>query len=269
MTNAEKDWALYAAHRARFTAALLESARGVGGRLCVLGAGLCNDVDLERLAETFSEIHLVDLDAKSLARAAARQTEAVRARLHRHAPFDLSGLSPRRLARWKRVPPTVDELTVASDAALATTLARLPGPFDVVASACVLTQMSFSLRTALGARNPMLDAVRISLMGHHLNTLVGLTAAGGASLFVSDVVSSNFYPLDALPADRDRREVLRDIVDAGAAYYAANPDVVGALLGQVGAPELLEPWLWTGPLARTYFVYAYRVARPAAAAHAP
>ena len=35
---------------------LLSCAKGSGGRLCILGAGKCNDVDLEQLLETFSEI---------------------------------------------------------------------------------------------------------------------------------------------------------------------------------------------------------------------
>ncbi len=31
------------------------------------------------------------------------------------------------------------------------------------------------------------------------------------------------------------------------------------LEARVEAPELLDPWLWTGPLGRLYFVYALRL----------
>src|SRR5450432_2426587 len=50
MPETDDDWALYADHRAHFTEAIVASASRAGGRLCVLGAGKCNDVDLERLA---------------------------------------------------------------------------------------------------------------------------------------------------------------------------------------------------------------------------
>jgi hypothetical protein len=255
----DKDWALYAQHRAHFTDALVASATREGGSLCVLGAGNCNDIDLERLAGTFAEIHLVDIDAQALARAVARQPAALRPRLFRHAPVDLSGLPARRLGKWKRMPPTIPEVETAAAGALKALLARLPGEFDVVASACVLTQMSFALLAALGDGHPALEAVRLALMGTHLNTLVGLTGEGGKFLFVCDMVSSNLYPLDALPPDRALREVMAEIVAAGACYFAANPEIVRRMLRQVGEPELLDPWLWTGPLGRTYFVYAYRV----------
>jgi hypothetical protein len=256
------DWQLYAAHRAQLTAAIRASAPRAGGTLCVLGAGRCNDLDLEVLAEVFSEIHLVDLDGKALAGAVARQPAPVRARLRRHGDVDLSGLSTRRLARWKRVVPTPDELDAAAGAGLDATLARLGGPFDVVASTCVLTQMAFALRAALGERHPGLDAARLALMRTHLSTLVSLTAPGGAALFVTDMVSSTNYPLNELSPDRDLFEVMRDVVATGACYWAANPELVNGLLVEVGPSELLPPWLWTGPLARTYLVYALRLRVP-------
>jgi hypothetical protein len=52
------------------------------------------------------------------------------------------------------------------------------------------------------------------------------------------------------------------VVEKGACYWAANPDIVAGLLGEVAEPELLPPWLWTGPLDRTYLVYALRLRVP-------
>jgi hypothetical protein len=259
MVDGDDDWALYAAHRARLTDALLETGRGRGGRLCILGAGPCNDVDLERLAGAFSEIHLVDIAPKALARAVARQPIAIRSRLFRHAPVDLSGLSPRRLARWKRFAPGAPEVATAAQSSLQSLVAQLPGPFDVVASACVLTQMSFDLRATLGDGHPMLAPIRLSLMETHVSLLFGLMVVGGAALFVSDAASSTHYPLNELPPGSDLGGVLSDVVKVGACYHAANPDVVRSFLRRVGEPELLEPWLWTGAFGRTYLVYAFRL----------
>jgi hypothetical protein len=237
------------------------SKRAARPSLCLLGAGNCNDVDLPRLAEAFAEIHLVDVDGPALARAVARQPEAVRPRLRRH-DVDLSGLPARRLGRWKRVPPDAVEIEAASLAALDAILTKLGGPFDVVASTCVLTQMAFALRGSLGERHPALEAVRFALMRTHLSTLVGLTAPGGVALFASDVVSSTTYPLEERAAGRTTTDVLRDVVSSGAGYFAANPELVAGLLAEAGTPELLEPWLWTGPLDRTYLVYSLRLRVP-------
>jgi hypothetical protein len=231
-------------------------------RLCVLGAGNCNDLDLERLSEIFAEIHLVDVDGKALARAVARQPASVRPRLHRHGGVDLSGLSARRLARWRRFVPDAAEIETAANVALDAILTKLGGPFDLAVSTCVLTQMAFALRDTLGGRHPALEAVRFALMRTHLSTLVGLAAPGGVALFASDVVSSTTYPLSEPAPGRTTTDVLRDVVSSGAAYFAANPELLAGLLAEVGTPELLEPWLWTGPLGRTYLVYALRLRVP-------
>jgi hypothetical protein len=260
----DKDWELYAAHRARLTDVVLASAPPPegGGRLCLLGAGACNDFDLARAAERFSEIHLVDLDGKALARAVARHEAPVRARLHRHGPVDLSGLSARRLARWRRAPPDDAELEQVSAATLDAICDRLPGPFDVTASMCALTQMAFALRESLGERHLALEPIRFALMRAHLSTLVALTAPGGTAVFATDLVSSTTFPLDQLPPGGDLRDVVREVAASGAGYYAAHPELVAGILSHAGTPELLEPWLWTGPLARTYLVYAMRLRVP-------
>lgn len=268
MPKPENDWDLYAGHRRQVTDAIVKSAGGSAGRLCLLGAGHCNDVDLERLLLTFSEIHLVDIDKTALVQAVAKQPAAVRGRLFVHGPLDLSGLSEKRLKKWQRSPPSLEEIESVSVSTLDALAARLPGPFDVVASTCVLTQMSFDLRATLGDAHPMLGPLRLSLMVTHLSTIFELTAVGGTPLFVTDLVSSNFYPLDDLPKERSLIDVMSDIVETGAYYFAANPNLIRDLLRQdelfcdrVTEPELLDPWLWEGPLDRTYLVYAFRFQR--------
>jgi hypothetical protein len=257
-------WELYAGHRARFTDALIESSRG--GRLCLLGAGHCNDVDFERIADRFSEIHLVDIDKLALAGAVRRQSPPIRALLRVHAPVDLSGYES-RLKRWKRVAPTPREIEAMGSATLQS-FAALQGPFDLVVSSCVLTQMAFRLLGALGEAHPMLGLARLSLVRTHLATLLGLTARGGTSLFVSDLTSSTSFPLEPRREGESMFDVMGDIVEKGAFYHAANPNLIEevverdpVLRAMTGYPELLEPWLWTGAFDRTYFVYALRFRR--------
>src|SRR5262245_18068268 len=84
-------WSLYATHRTRLTAAILDLPPG-DGRIALLGAGNCNDLDLAGIAASYRDVHLVDVDAAALAGAIARCDPTVRARLHPHAPVDLSAL---------------------------------------------------------------------------------------------------------------------------------------------------------------------------------
>src|SRR5260221_14486189 len=89
-------WDLFRGHRQRVTAEILALAPGGndarGGRLCLLGAGNANDLDLVSLAARFDEVHLVDIDPSALLRATGRQSSGVQAKLRCHAPVDLSGV---------------------------------------------------------------------------------------------------------------------------------------------------------------------------------
>ena len=86
--------ATFADHRARLTREIADRAPATGrGRLCLLGAGNANDVDLDALADRFAEIHLVDIDPVAVARAIARVQPARRAQIVAQAPVDASGFS--------------------------------------------------------------------------------------------------------------------------------------------------------------------------------
>jgi hypothetical protein len=267
--SAYRRWTLYAHHRERLTDAVLASTACFAARplrMCILGAGECNDIDLARLSATFSEVHLVDIDPAALARGVSRQTPSVRMRLRPHACIDLSGMT-KRLARWRREPPSAGQIDAVGRLASASVSQRLPGPFDVVVSACVLTQMAFALREGLGDGHRSLWPARLSLVATHLHTLINLTAAGGVSLFVSDMVSSDLYPLHELEPQENLRGVMNRVVESGTVFHTANPSLIRALLegdsfrDRLRGTQLLEPWLWTGPLDRTYLVYAIRMDR--------
>lgn len=260
----EREWQLYAGHREQLTRAVLAASKTSGGRLCVLGAGKCNDLDLDQLADAFSELHLVDLDPASVARAVSRQSLRVREKLRLHTPVDLSLLSAKRSSKWQRKPPTPPELEQCRDAALRSLLSRLPGPFDVVLSACVLTQLGFALTQTFREPHPLLAPLRMSIAQLHLQTLLELTAPGGTSLLVSDLASSTHYPLDQLPEGANLASVMQDVLGKRAFYHLAHPDLLQSVLAELvpeAEPTLLAPWLWSGPHERSYLVYGLSVRR--------
>ena len=252
-------WECYRGHRQRVTAALLALARGgegAGGRLCLLGAGNANDLDLEQLAARFDEIHLVDIDPGALSRATGRQTPAVRAKLRSHAPVDLSGLY-HQLDRNKQL-ASADALVAAGTAEV---LRQLPAELDVVASCCVLSQMSWALENLAETAEAPLAVLEQALLRIHLRTLLGLIRPTGTALLVADLVASDTYPLDELAADEDLSALTQKLAGERVAYAVCNPELVrlvirrdAELASACQPPQLGQPWLWTGPKDLTYLV---------------
>lgn len=251
-------WQRYQGHRERTTAAILALAPPGAGRLCLLGAGNANDLDLQQLAGRFQEVHLVDIDAAALARAAGRQDPEVRARLRSHAPVDLSGLY-QQLARWDG--GALPALPALVDAGAAAVLRSLPDGFDVVASCCVLSQMSWALEQLLTPDGNTLAPLQQALLRIHLRTLLGLIRPAGVALLVADQVSTEAYPLDELAPDEDLGALAARLAAARVTYPVCNPELVRQMIRrdpQLSAlaqpPELGAPWLWDGPKQQTYLV---------------
>ena len=112
-------WEEFADHRRCLTRELARGA-AAGSRLCVLGAGNANDLDLPALLRAHQEVHLVDIDAAALAPGAERQRVAGHPRLRLHGGLDvtaalglLSGWTPlprsapRTSTRWPHGPRPV------------------------------------------------------------------------------------------------------------------------------------------------------------------
>ncbi|HEX3697910.1 MAG TPA: hypothetical protein VH374_21230 [Polyangia bacterium] len=261
-------WDLFRSHRQRVTAEILALAPGdndaSGGRLCLLGAGNANDLDLQALAARFDEIHLVDIDPGALSRATGRQSPAVRARLRSHAPVDLSGLY-HQLERRSRLPST-DEMVAAGTAAV---MRQLPSEFDVVASCCVLSQMSWALERLASTDGTRESTLEKALLRIHLRAILRMIRPTGAALLVSDLTSSQFYPsLGELSPGEDLRALTQRLAAQRVAFTVCNPELVrqtlrhDAELAETCLPPTMgDPWLWTAPKALTYLVYPFVLRR--------
>ena len=259
----------FSSHRERLTTFVSEPARAKSrGRLCVLGAGNAYDLDLERLAGVYREIHLVDIDEAALARAHERQSAATRARLVLHAPLDLSGLFE-RLAAWRNFDVTPAEFASYPEAASNEIVARLPAPFDVVVSACVLTQMQHALVAGLSDTHRLFEASRQLLNVMHLRTLAKLAAPDGRAILATDLSSTALFPGEGAGPNGDGRALMTKVLEAGNVFYVAHPellqwiareDPVLCRIARVSPP--LDAWLWHNGSHHSFLVYALELTRP-------
>jgi hypothetical protein len=255
-------WELFHEHRRRTTELLSAGA----GRLCVLGAGNGNDLDLPALRRHYDAIHLVDLDAEALRHGLAAQpvADGVTA----HGGIDATGVLDALPAWSGRTPISEDDLLLCRDRPREQVAPRLPGPFDVVASTCLLSQLVHAVVHSVGERHPrFLDVVKAVRLGH-LYLMTALLAPGGTGLLISDVVSSDTVPpLASIPEDVFAEELTR-IIDAHNHFHGVNPFVVEPLFRsdpvlarQTADVRLLRPWRWRLTEWRTYAVWAIRFRR--------
>ncbi len=260
---------LYASHRDRLTS-LISSFAGPEKRLCLLGAGNCNDVDLTLLAEQFAEVQLVDIDERAVRGAIATQPEALRKKLTAQAPLDLSGLFGqlpylKSLDSSGLAPPSVFavELLKLVHSSSTELVEKLNGPFDVCVSCCMSTQISWALTELLTKSHPRLETLRLALLMVHLRLLTGLRRRGGVALWVTDVSSTSLYPILEALSVVSPSALLAQLVETGKVYSGGNPKLLERIrateptLADTAELEAYEPWLWKTQ-SRTYLVQAVR-----------
>jgi hypothetical protein len=274
--NAESrgQWEAFAEHRGRVTGRLARGGTPGGSRLCVLGAGNANDLDLPVLLAAHREVHLVDLDAGALAGGAARQGVAGHPGLRLHGGVDVTSTLD-LLARWHPLSAVADaELDAMASwpasragAALAT---AAPGGFDRVASTCLLSQIQETAGGALGTAHGRLAAVKAALRAGHLRLMARLAAPGGEAVLVAEVVSSAMLPGLTRVAEADLAGLLPGLLRAGNHFDGAHPrQLLATLRGdpvvgpRLATAEALSPWRWRLH-DRTYLVggVAFRLVGP-------
>lgn len=221
-------WARYAPHRARVTALVIDLVPA-GGRLCVLGAGNVNDLELPQVLVRAGAIELVDIDTEAVHGALRRQNldgdDRVRVR-----GGDLSGL-------LGEPPPA--------------------GAFDVVLSAGVLTQMLQSVVDA--ARDPETSvAATLQVRDRHLAELTRLTRPGGHAVLVTDTVPTSTAP-QLRSVDPDQLEpAMAALVAGGNFFTGTNAYRIVAVLEEAHAADVVlhDPWLWAVTPDRDHLAYA-------------
>ncbi len=252
---------MYASHRQAIERLVVSALPPHRSRIAVLGAGNCNDLDLDWLTKVFSEVHLADIDAAALNAAIERQRMSDSTSIHRHAPLDLTGIAP-RVDSWRGRAPDDAEIDAALKEIGAAPALPSSCKFDVVLSPCVLSQLFNPARDAIGANHPRFGQLLSAIRSRHLRMLLDVCAPGGQAILVNDVSSSErFAPLPRIPTE-ELPDVLRKLLSEGKCFRGLEPAAMIAGIRsdpRVAKWEQSPPWLWHLGLERTYLVYAIRI----------
>ncbi len=140
----------FAEHRQQVTQLLLGARRDVSDRLCILAAGNCNDIELEKLANHYAQVHLVDADASALSYGIEQAGCDSRDDVIAHREVDLTGIAHRLGAGTASAELDVSAVRELIEESRAFTGPTLGGPFAVVASTCLLSQLVDALAVGRG-----------------------------------------------------------------------------------------------------------------------
>jgi hypothetical protein len=255
-------WLLAAGHRQRVMHLIETVAPAFGGRVCILGAGNCNDLDLPRLIERFAEVVLVDLDADALRRAAERQGVFSAGALRLHSGQDLTGVWE-DLERLSHEPYRAELLDGVLARAANPSLAGLAAAFDVVVSTCVVSQLLLAVVSALEETHPRFLDLLTAVRRGHLRLMTDLAAPGGSILLVTDFVSSDSAPEIDAAAEYQLPALARRLVEGGNFFHGLNPAVVASLwtndhklAAETTGLQVAHPWRWDFGIRR-YLVTAF------------
>ncbi len=255
-------WQLYASHRRRVTDLLLADRPTHFQRLCVLGAGNCNDLDLRRLAAAFGEIHLVDLDPAAIGQGIAQQGPFDDGRLTLHGGVDVTNLVD-WLSQWTpETPPDAAAVNEVIAGLAGHAQFVLDSPAHVAASVCLLSQVIDSIALAIGSDHPQFMPLVTAVRAAHLRTIAGLLRPGGRFVLITDFNSSASCPELATIADEQLPQFAAGLINQRNFFTGLNPFVLQALFQKdpwlrdhMDQVRLSKPWRWTFP-TRTYVVCA-------------
>jgi hypothetical protein len=243
-------WNEYAGYRQKLMA-LLE---GRSGNVCVLGAGNCNDIDLQLLSRLFERITLVDIDMQAVGEAVMRQGPC---RNIAGVKADVSGVFGILAADA----PGKCRLAIECLRQRRQTGQRCSiGPFDVVISSCLLTQILFNTRLVVAGEDADFPELLRALRLDHLHLICDLLVPGGLGILATDVISTDLAPFLPTVPEAFFEDAATKLIDVGICMAGVHPWQIRGLIEaddglccQLPQVRTLGPWRWT---MRPDFVYA-------------
>jgi hypothetical protein len=240
-------WDLYQSHREKITALLISKSKSKDDKLCILGAGNCNDLNLNVLTKYFREIHLVDIDEQAIYDGILRQELGNSDNIYVHGSIDLTGSLPylRELKQDKKH-ATMEVKDFIQKTILPLNL-DINEPFGVVASLCTLTQLISTVVDALGDDHTYFSDFILKIRNHHLNQLVNLVEPEGWGFLITDIVSSDSFAKMSTISEENFLEVINQLILNQNFFHGVNPYRINSVLSSnpfVSKTQILHPWRW-------------------------
>ncbi len=256
------NWRLYRSHREAVADLICRPHQPASARLCILGAGNCNDLDLARLTGRFTRVDLVDLDRQAMAAGVQRQSPPAPGRISLHGGVDLTGIL-KTLDTWERYRPGRESIDHCIREARAFAGLPFPGGFEVAASICLLSQIIDSVVSVTGPGAVPLELVR-TLQQRHLRLLAELLLPGAVGYLVTDFA---LEPGGGQPT-RKAPSTSGAPTPRGEAFLGVSPQELCALVSQdaflrtqVRQVRVSPSWLWRQNPRRTLRVCAIQFQR--------
>jgi len=265
--QARDAWDRVASHRQHVTQLLLDAAPS-GGRLCILGAGNCLDVSLDRLLDRFSHIALFDIDLNAMEFGIRQQIS------DQHPGRQKIQCNVIDLCGWTGITDPVFESLGTSSPEWQEVLRSISQfspslddfePFDVVASNCLLSQIIAPVLLRQ-PHDPLQISLAIEFRRSHLDLMWKLAGQEGSLVLISDFVATDTSPeLRYLSSDQ-LGEKMFELIRNGNFFSGLNPQILAAELAghtrvKTGKahPRAHPPWLWHLHESRAYLVIAFSV----------
>jgi SAM-dependent methyltransferase len=235
----------YRGHR-EHVMSLLMSITNPGDDVMILGAGNGNDLDLRPFSARATTCTLVDIDPEALRRATT-QTDPRAPGALRTLELDVTGAAP-ILDGWTSTDDgSIDELVRA----LGDGPSMPRGGCDVVASCCMLSQLTSQAIAPIGVAHPRAVEVAIAVRDAHLRLLASLLRPGGRALLLTDVASTETFPEIATAPEDGLGGLLREIEGTSGCFAGTSPAGAahalrtdGRLAPFVEGVATHPPWRW-------------------------
>ena len=271
-----RDQPSFASHRAQVMRLITTAASDVLSRrtdartqadhltISIIGAGNCQDIDLNVLAELFTEIRLIDIDAAALHLVVSKCPTGVASRIRICAPIDIAAplLSDAALMKSHaesrtafltalETPSTSDQIPVS----------------DVVVSACILSQLIDTASQIVLPKAPEFLSLIQAVRRVHVARLLELTVVGGRALLITDLVSSDTVPALNQTPPAELPGLMFQCLRTGNFFSGLSPAVmqhdlqtIPIFVERCASFQILPPWSWQlGP--RSFAVYAVDMLR--------
>jgi len=271
-----RDQPSFASHRAHVMRLIAAAASDVLSRrsdstshghqltISIAGAGNCQDIDIAVLAELFIEIRLIDIDAAAVNLVVSKCPPGIASRIRVFAPIDIAAPLLSDAASMNSHSESRTAFLTALQSP--STSGKIPVS-DVVVSACILSQLiDTASRIVLPEAPEFLSLIQAVRRGH-LARLLELTVAGGRTLLITDLVSSETVPTLNQTPPAELPKLMFQCLQTGNFFSGLSPAVIQNDLQTIpdfvqrcASFQILPPWQWQlGP--RSFAVYAVDMLR--------